>query len=172
MTRIKRTPQQIADDLRIKAEQAAFKAQVADASTNPTLAPLADALKKAQTKVNALKRAFADTNPNSFDNRIRGFNLRIAEIEAGAKLAAAQLEDADATVDALKADFDDFAVAVSNGRNIDDIATDVQSTINSYALSAFPELEVAFEAAQYARKSFKAGIGPEVSDAVPAQNAE
>lgn len=157
MTRTRRTPAEIAADLANKAQEAAARAAVADAVTNPILAPLASAIKSAQSKFNMLKRSFADTNPNSFDNRKRAFELRIVEVEAGAALAAAQCSDAEATIEALKGELDSLSRDIANGHTITE--TEVSNILATYGPSSFPALENAFKAAHDARKSFKGGIG-------------
>jgi hypothetical protein len=170
MTRTRRTPAQIAADLADKAAAAAIRADIAAVSTDPKLAPLVEGIKTTQTKVNQLRRKFADTNPESFDNRIKAFNLRIAEANAGAMLAAAQLADAENTVKALKTDLESFSSALAAGEAIDE---DLAQVAGSYSLASFPDLEKAFEIAHLARKAFKGSILADkdepMADAAPAE---
>lgn len=163
MTRIRRTPAQIAADLATKAQIAADRAAMVDASANPALAPVVDALKRYQAEANRLKRSFSSTNPNSFGNRKRAFELRLEEIATAERLADAQLSDAEYFVRTIKNDLGDLSASLADGQDISDI---VPGIVAGYASLPHIALEAAFDAAHKARKEYKASVLP--SDDVPA----
>ena len=169
MTRTRRTPAQIAADLAEKAASAQIRADIANATSDPILAPVADALKAAKAHLNQLKRSLVDTNPNSFVNRRRAFQLRLEEIDAAETLAMAQLSDAEYPVGVIKDDLGDLASGIADGNVVADI---IPGIVAGYSMPKHETLELNYELAHRARKEYKGNIVADAASIAPQEDTQ
>ena len=167
MTRNRRTPEQIAADLAVEAQKAQERAALSAAKQNPVLDPLRNKIKKVQTRLAGLKRKFEPTNPQSFDNRLQSYILRMDEIEAGRELAEAELNNTAALLDCLRQDLEGLSQRSAAG---EDIAAEAAIAASAEP-RIFEDLQERFNYAVAKRKMFKGSVNPqddEQADAVEA----
>ncbi len=151
MARTTKTPAEMVAELENKLATAKAKEARETAENDPILSRLTsyrDSVQKNYTIAGCEL-----TGPQSFDNRRKGFNLRLDEINAGQRLAEAKKAQFAAQRSYLDSRIAEFAAMIAAGKPVD--AAMVQEVLDNLpADSSIPGMVDAFEVAHNARKAF------------------
>jgi len=122
--RSRRSDAELLSELREREAKILARQAKKDASSNPILAPIVDALDEVNNDLLAAKRGFAESGPQSFSARIDKAYARINKIERQRETAENVIEQSKFRKEDLRQLLADFSSKLANGEDVteDEIA--------------------------------------------------
>jgi len=129
LKRTRRSDDELLSELREREAKILARQAKKDASANPVLAPIVDALDDVNNSLLAAKRGFAEKGPQSFSARIAKAEARIESIEIQRAEAEAVIHSAIDEKAVLRTLLASYSTKLANGEDVSE--AEVTDSLNS-----------------------------------------
>jgi translation initiation factor 2B subunit (eIF-2B alpha/beta/delta family) len=129
LKRTRRSDDELLSELREREAKILARQAKKDASANPVLAPIVDALDDVNNSLLAAKRGFAEKGPQSFSARIAKAEARIESIEIQRSEAEAVIHSAIDEKAVLRTLLASYSTKLANGEDVSE--AEVTDSLNS-----------------------------------------